>query len=246
MEMEEVLEVGEGEKSILEGKHVLQLYNKAIPASSPYRTNLHSVLFDENKSKLMTIPPEMRLEIFRHLLTTTFYILLTPRPVCRCLGRMEQRREQKPLFVHVLLVNRQIHDEAIGVLYGENQFMFALMNHVQMNIKLPTYYGLIRHGSVNIYELAMYRPTFPRGVTCLTLFIRFTPQKDAYNAYFRPGSEEREKILARVKWLKERGLQKLLFDETYQPMDMFKGPIMEAMAYKDSKVRTLDMFWPRR
>ncbi|KAF3193312.1 hypothetical protein TWF225_010075 [Orbilia oligospora] len=72
---------------------------------------------------LLTLPAELRLEIYSYLLTTPSYL----PPSSSYLNNPRSQRPKYPRFTvqcpQLLRVNRQIHDEASQVLYGGNEFV---------------------------------------------------------------------------------------------------------------------------
>lgn len=100
-------------------------------------------------------PPEMRNKVYSLLLTHRFPIELPPTrrsaaarsaQFAQCQSK-RQRRAFKTIFLEILSTNRQVHEEATGILYGSNIFKFR-SDHQEKPWAIPfpaKYLPLLRH-----------------------------------------------------------------------------------------------------
>ncbi|KAF2020643.1 hypothetical protein BU24DRAFT_445831 [Aaosphaeria arxii CBS 175.79] len=79
---------------------------------------------------LMKLPGELRMDIYRACLISPhpidFWPILPRKPWRNHVTRQDMiKRSTKPLNVTLLRLSRQVHAEAIGILYGCNEFRFS-------------------------------------------------------------------------------------------------------------------------
>ena len=111
---------------------------------------------------ILACPPEIRNTIYRNLLTTK-----TPIEFTGLTGRngashraqwskctsSKARRKYKKLFLEILRVCRQIHDEATGIIYGCNVFKYRndANGGAPRSVVLPTrHLSLLKHVKISI------------------------------------------------------------------------------------------------
>ena len=111
---------------------------------------------------LLACPPEIRNTIYRNLLTTKSPIEFTGltgrngashrAQWSRCTST-KARRKYKRLFLEILRVCRQIHDEATGIIYGCNVFKYRndANGGAPRSVILPTrHLSLLKHVKISI------------------------------------------------------------------------------------------------